>query len=47
MWLLDKLEKLKNSDAIAIRYMDEFISACFLPHTNIEQFPTVKAILGE
>ena len=28
-------------------YMDEFISACFLPHTNIEQFPTVKAILGE
>ena len=28
-------------------YMDEFISACFLPHTNIEQFPTVKAIIGE
>ena len=28
-------------------YMDEFISACFLPHTNIEQFQTVKAILGE
>jgi uncharacterized 2Fe-2S/4Fe-4S cluster protein (DUF4445 family) len=28
-------------------YMDEFISACFLPHTNIEQFPTVKEILGE
>lgn len=26
-------------------YMDEFISACFLPHTNIEQFPTVKEIL--
>lgn len=26
-------------------YMDEFISACFLPHTNIEQFPTVKNIL--
>ena len=26
MWLLDKLEKLKNSNAIAIRYMDEFIS---------------------
>ena len=23
-------------------YMDEFVSACFLPHTNIEQFPTVK-----
>lgn len=28
-------------------YMDEFISACFLPHTNIEQFPTVKSILSE
>ena len=26
-------------------YMDEFISACFLPHTNIEQFPTVKELL--
>lgn len=26
-------------------YMDEFISACFLPHTNIEQFPTVKTLL--
>ena len=23
-------------------YMDEFVSACFLPHTNIDQFPTVK-----
>ena len=28
-------------------YMDEFISACFLPHTNIEQFPSVKEVLGE
>lgn len=28
-------------------YMDEFISACFLPHTNIEQFPTVKELLGD
>ena len=26
-------------------YMDEFISACFLPHTNIDQFPTIKEIL--
>ena len=26
-------------------YMDEFVSACFLPHTNIDQFPTVKEIL--
>ncbi|MTI66783.1 MAG: DUF4445 domain-containing protein [Firmicutes bacterium] len=22
-------------------YMDEFVAACFLPHTNIERFPTV------
>ncbi|MGL5346103.1 MAG: corrinoid activation/regeneration protein AcsV [Peptostreptococcaceae bacterium] len=28
-------------------YMDEFISACFLPHTNIEQFPTVKELLED
>ena len=27
-------------------YMDEFVSACFLPHTNIENFPTVKDILN-
>ncbi|GAA0105992.1 corrinoid activation/regeneration protein AcsV [Paraclostridium sordellii] len=27
-------------------YMDEFISACFLPHTNIEQFPIVKNLIG-
>ena len=26
-------------------YMDEFVSACFLPHTNIEQFPTAKELL--
>ncbi|SHJ62421.1 corrinoid activation/regeneration protein AcsV [Tepidibacter formicigenes] len=28
-------------------YMDEFVSACFLPHTNIENFPTVKNILED
>ncbi|MBC5997490.1 DUF4445 domain-containing protein [Romboutsia ilealis] len=27
-------------------YMDEFVSACFLPHTNIENFPTVKDLLN-
>ncbi len=27
-------------------YMDEFVSACFLPHTNIEDFPTVKDLLN-
>ena len=26
-------------------YMDGFISCCFLPHTNIDAFPSVKAIL--
>lgn len=24
------------------RYMDEFTSALFLPHTNLEMFPTVS-----
>lgn len=28
-------------------YMDEFISACFLPHTDINRFPTVEKILEE
>lgn len=23
-------------------YMDEFVSACFLPHTDIERFPTIE-----
>ncbi|MFD3155773.1 corrinoid activation/regeneration protein AcsV [Haloimpatiens sp. FM7330] len=27
-------------------YMDEFVSACFLPHTDIEKFPSVKGLLG-
>lgn len=34
MWLLDKLEKLKNSNTIAIRYMDEFISYKELWHRS-------------
>jgi uncharacterized 2Fe-2S/4Fe-4S cluster protein (DUF4445 family) len=28
------------------RYMDEFISANFLPHTDIEKFPSVEEVLG-
>ncbi len=28
-------------------YMDEFMSAMFLPHTDMEQFPMVKEILGK
>ncbi len=27
-------------------FMDEYTSALFLPHTNIESFPSVKALLG-
>lgn len=27
------------------RYMDEFISSCFLPHTDIDKFPSVKKLL--
>lgn len=45
-----KLEEIGNQMtyvelSVYPTYMDEFISACFLPHTNIEQFPTVKNIL--
>ncbi len=28
-------------------YMDEFVSACFLPHTDIEKFPTVRDLLDK
>lgn len=28
-------------------YMDQFVSACFLPHTDIEKFPTVKKLLDK
>ena len=49
----DAKEKLKNIGqemtyvelSVYPSYMDEFISACFLPHTNIEQFPSTKEIL--
>lgn len=27
-------------------YMDNFVSACFLPHTDIEQFPSIKEEVG-
>ena len=26
-------------------YMDEFISACFIPQTNIEEFPSIKNMI--
>ena len=28
-------------------FMEEFVSACFLPHTNVERFPSVLAELGQ
>lgn len=45
-----KLEELANHMtyvelSVDPGYMDEFISACFLPHTDIEKFPTVKRLL--
>lgn len=45
-----KLEEIANQMtyvelSLYPTYMDEFVSACFLPHTNIEKFPTAKAVL--
>ncbi|MCG8542059.1 MAG: ATP-binding protein, partial [Clostridia bacterium] len=45
-----KLEEIANQMtyvelSLYPTYMDEFVSACFLPHTNIEKFPTAKAAL--
>ncbi|HBC96884.1 MAG TPA: ferredoxin [Clostridium sp.] len=42
-----KLEQIANSMtyvelSVEPKYMDEFVSACFLPHTDIDKFPTVK-----
>lgn len=46
----NKLEEISNQMtyvelSVYPGYMDEFVSACFLPHTNIEDFPSVKSIL--
>ena len=27
-------------------FMDQFVSACFLPHTDTEKFPSVSASMG-
>ncbi|WP_138205392.1 corrinoid activation/regeneration protein AcsV [Haloimpatiens lingqiaonensis] len=48
----DKLEEISSGItylelSVEPGYMDEFVSACFLPHTDIERFPTVKQLLGE
>ena len=48
----DKLEEIGSQMtyvelSVYPTYMDEFVSACFLPHTNIDSFPTVKELLEE
>ncbi|NMM65409.1 DUF4445 domain-containing protein [Clostridium sp. P21] len=47
-----KLEEISNNMtyvelSVEPGYMDEFVSACFLPHTDIEKFPTVKALISK
>lgn len=47
-----KLEDIANNMtyvelSVEPGYMDEFVSACFLPHTDIEKFPTVKDLLSK
>ena len=39
--------KMTNVElSVSRRFMDEYMSALFLPHTDIGQFPTVKKLLG-
>jgi uncharacterized 2Fe-2S/4Fe-4S cluster protein (DUF4445 family) len=39
--------KMTNVElSVSRRFMDEYMSALFLPHTDISQFPTVKKLLG-
>jgi uncharacterized 2Fe-2S/4Fe-4S cluster protein (DUF4445 family) len=33
--------------SVSRSFMDEYLSALFLPHTNLEAFPTVKRELAE
>jgi uncharacterized 2Fe-2S/4Fe-4S cluster protein (DUF4445 family) len=33
--------------SVSHRFMDEYMSALFLPHTNLNAFPTVKQELEE
>lgn len=47
-----KLEEIANQMtyvelSVDPLYMDQFVSACFLPHTDIEKFPTVKKLLDK
>jgi len=44
----DIAQKMTNIElSVSRRFMDEYISALFLPHTNITLFPTVKKLLKE
>ncbi|WP_066497617.1 corrinoid activation/regeneration protein AcsV [Abyssisolibacter fermentans] len=47
----DKVEEIANQMtyvelSVYPSYMDEFVSACFLPHTNIDRFPNIKLLLS-
>ena len=38
--------KMTNVElSVSRRFMDEYLSALFLPHTDISQFPTVEKLL--
>lgn len=48
----EKLEEISNGItyvelSVEPSYMDEFVSACFLPHTDIDKFPTIKKLLEQ
>jgi hypothetical protein len=32
--------------SVSRSFMDEYVSALFLPHTNIDVFPSVKEMMG-
>jgi uncharacterized 2Fe-2S/4Fe-4S cluster protein (DUF4445 family) len=39
-------QKMTNIElSVSRRFMDEYMSALFLPHTDMTQFPTVKKLL--
>jgi uncharacterized 2Fe-2S/4Fe-4S cluster protein (DUF4445 family) len=44
----DVAQKMTNIElSVSRRFMDEYISALFLPHTNITLFPTVEKLLKD
>ncbi len=46
--ILEKIASMMTYIELSVYtdYMDNFISACFLPHTDIEQFPSIKEGVG-